>query len=46
MNSPPQDVLFIDDNAENVDGALAAGLDAHHLRKESDIAEKLQSLLS
>lgn len=46
IDTKPQDVLFIDDNAENISGALAAGLDAHHLRKESEIAEKLQLLLA
>jgi FMN phosphatase YigB (HAD superfamily) len=38
-------VLFIDDSAENIEGALTAGLDAHHLCKEQDIAAKLGSLL-
>lgn len=42
----PQEVLFIDDNADNINGARTAGLDAHHLHKESDIAQKLRHLLS
>ena len=42
----PQEVLFIDDNADNINGARAAGLDAHHLQKESDIAQKLRRLLA
>jgi HAD superfamily hydrolase (TIGR01509 family) len=45
INTPPRDVLFIDDSAENIEGALTAGLDAHHLYKEQDIAAKLGSLL-
>ena len=45
INAQPRDVLFIDDSAENVQGALSAGLDAHHLYKEQDIATKLRQLL-
>lgn len=45
INTPPEEVLFIDDSAANIEGALAAGLDAHHLYKEQDIAAKLSGLL-
>lgn len=31
IGSQAGDILFLDDNAENVRGALAAGLDAHHV---------------
>ena len=44
MSTHPRDVLFIDDSAANVEGARAAGIDAHHLDKERDIATLLQSL--
>jgi putative hydrolase of the HAD superfamily len=46
IDTQPNDVLFIDDNSENIAGALSIGLDAHHLREESSIAEKLQTLLN
>jgi putative hydrolase of the HAD superfamily len=45
INTPPEDVFFIDDSAANIEGALTAGLDAHHLYKEQDIAAKLRGLL-
>ena len=44
MSTHPRDVLFIDDSAANVEGARDAGIDAHHLVKERDIAALLQSL--
>ena len=44
MSTHPKDVLFIDDSAANVEGARAAGIDAHHLDKERDIAAMLQTL--
>lgn len=45
IGTEPQDVLFIDDNGDNVAGARVTGLDAHHLFEESDIATKLATLL-
>lgn len=45
MNTHPREVLFIDDSAANVEGALLAELDAHHLYREREIAAKLRQLL-
>ncbi|MBA3654882.1 MAG: HAD family phosphatase [Actinobacteria bacterium] len=40
----PAATLFIDDNAPNVDGARAAGLQAHHYRSAATLREELVSL--
>lgn len=37
--------LFLDDTLENVKGALDAGLQAHHVASENDVASHLQRLL-
>lgn len=41
----PEDVLFLDDTLENVTGALAAGLNAHHVPSEQHVSAKLGGLL-
>ncbi len=46
MGALPEEVLFIDDTMENIDGALAAGIDAHHSKTEADVANLLRPLLS
>ena len=38
----PRDILFLDDNAENVRGAAAAGLDAHHVPRPADAVAVLR----
>ena len=41
----PADILFVDDNAENVAGAKAAGLDARLVRRPADTVATLRGLL-
>jgi putative hydrolase of the HAD superfamily len=38
----PGDVLFVDDKAENAEGARRAGMDAHHHRDPSSLREALR----
>ena len=45
MGTAPDDVLFLDDNKENIDGALAAGLDARLVRSEAEVVAQLNALL-
>ena len=45
MNADPATVLFIDDTLVNVEGALEAGLDAHHAKSEEEVAAILNPLL-
>ncbi|NKC01189.1 MAG: HAD-IA family hydrolase [Pseudomonadales bacterium] len=46
MGTTPQNVMFIDDTMENIDGALEAGIDAHHVKTETDVVNLLSPLLS
>ena len=46
MNADPSDVLFIDDTRENVEGAMAAGLDARHAQSEAEVVAILSPLLA
>jgi len=41
----PAQILFVDDNRDNVVGTRAAGMDARHVRSEADTAAILQGLL-
>ena len=41
----PAQILFVDDNRDNVVGARAAGMDARHVRSEADTVAILQGLL-
>lgn len=43
---PPESILFFDDTHENVTGALAAGLQAVHVRGPADVSSVLTALLS
>ena len=45
MSMPAADVVFIDDTLENVHGAQNAGLQAHHVSSETEVAQHLQQLL-
>ncbi len=40
----PADVLFLDDNHDNIQGALRAGLDAHLVAGEQAVSEHLRAL--
>ena len=42
----PAETLFIDDNAENIEGAKAVGLQTIHLGVQEEVAEALQKYLS
>lgn len=39
----PQEVVFIDDNSENIAGAKIVGMKTIHFKEENDLAEKLIS---
>lgn len=41
---PAKDVIFLDDNAANVEGARAVGIDARYYRPGSDMAQLLSDL--
>lgn len=45
MDTSPEDVFFVDDNQENIDGAHTAGLNAHLASGEAEVAAVLQQLL-
>ena len=45
MNTPPGEVLFLDDTQENVDGAKLAGLNAVLVESEDAVVQQLQQLL-
>ena len=45
MQQPPSNILFLDDTQTNVDGAHAAGLNAKHVRNESEVVAELAQLL-
>ena len=45
MDCHPNDVIFLDDSKENVDGANEAGLDARHVAGEQAVFAVLQTLL-
>jgi glucose-1-phosphatase len=44
LGVPMESILFFDDMLENVNGALAAGLEAVHVRGPSDVRAALQRL--
>lgn len=44
LGCQPGEVLFVDDNRINIDGALAAGLDAHHVVGVADTRALLARL--
>lgn len=45
MGTTPGDVLFIDDNQENVIGARQAGMHARHVSSQQEVADILSGLL-
>ena len=45
MDSSPGDVIFLDDNHDNIAGALATGLDARLVESEAAVVTNLKSLL-
>lgn len=46
MDVRPENVLFLDDNEENIEGALVAGLDAHLCKSEAAVVSHLAPLLN
>lgn len=42
MNVAPEEILFIDDTLENVEGARRAGLETRWIRSASDVVEALR----
>ena len=46
MGVPPADIVFVDDNRDNVEGALAAGLDARHAAGEEATCACLRALFT
>jgi glucose-1-phosphatase len=44
LGVPMESILFFDDTLENVDGALAAGLEAVHVRSPTDVKAALRRL--
>ncbi len=45
IGTAPAEVLFLDDNLDNVEGALSAGLNAHLVRSEAEVVARLTELL-
>lgn len=46
MATHPEDVFFVDDNRENIEGANVAGLKAHHASGEAEVLAVLERLLA
>lgn len=44
MDVEPEQVTFLDDSEENVNGAIAAGMTAHHTRTENEVVAVLNTL--
>ena len=44
MQAAPLQSLMIDDNARNIEGAVAAGMKGYHFQSESGLREELQRL--
>jgi putative hydrolase of the HAD superfamily len=41
---PPRDIAFFDDSVENVNGAIAVGMQGHHVRGFTDLTDVLRRL--
>jgi len=46
MGHAPEDIVFLDDSPDNVEGALAAGMRAHHVPHVDRVVEQLDALLA
>lgn len=44
-NMNPQETLFIDDTPENIEAALKTGIQAFHLKKDTDVTELIRELV-
>jgi putative hydrolase of the HAD superfamily len=42
LDLPPGDIVFFDDSRENVEGAIAVGMQAHHVQGFADLARLLE----